>query len=334
MATQKLPNIPIAKDYLDLLNADSASLLESDEQSRAHPELFERWKTVRDQIKAGLEQDGDISLVCVFELEALQIRLLPDSRILSKAWIVRATYLSIVSKELMQKYVETNPPDLRNKTPTPEEMKRIRADVEDLVSGLQWWYVSAFRKDSSLRSLKSVLLLAALIGLGLCIGATMLLAWQAGDFGRFLRVMSPIETIFYVLYAGFLGAVTSTIRRIQPVAEESIAVSDPLIKTIAIEQGHLGVYLSITLGAIFALVLYLALGSGVNLALGPSAPRFAAGTPGSPCTNCAIFCFFTGLLPASSTEFAKLLVWSFVAGFSERLVPDMLDRFQGNKKGR
>ncbi len=36
--------------------------------------------------------------------------------------------------------------------------------------------------------------------------------------------------------------------------------------------------------------------------------------------------FVFGTVEASNEDFAKLLVWSFVAGFSERLMPDMIDR--------
>jgi len=325
MFAKRQPKVPAAQDYLDLIIADSAALFESgNARVAAEPELFARWKELHEKIRERLKNDLEVPMVCIFELEELQIRLLPDHRILSKAWSVRASYLSIVSKELAQKYAEMGPPDLKN--PQPAEIPLIRSDMEDLVSGLHWWYVSAFRKENSLRRLKCALLWATLAGLCLCVGATAILAFDSAP-GEFLNVMSPVEMIFYVLYAGFLGAVTSTIRRIQPVAEEPIATSDPLIKTTVIEQGHVGVYLSISLGAVFALVLYLVLATGVNLSIGPSTPKFRAVPPGQLCPDCTIYRFFLGLFPASPVDFAKLLVWAFVAGFSERLVPDMLDRF-------
>lgn len=330
MASKKPGSAPVAKDYLDLLNAESAALFESDNaRVKAQPELFKRWDELRTKIHDRLKEDGDIPLVCVFELEDLQIRLLPDHRVLSKAWSVRESYLSIVSKEIAQKYAENAPPDLKNSA--ARDVGPIRSDMEDLISGLHSWYVSTYRKESSLRRLKFSLLIAALAGLVMCILATAVLAWQGDGLGEFLRDMTPVEMICYVLYAGFLGAVTSTIRRIQPVAEESIAASDPFIKTIAIEQGHVGVYLSIALGAIFALVLYLAIGAGLEVALGGSTPKFLETTLTKPCPDCSIYAMFANLLPKTSADFAKLLVWSFIAGFSERLVPDMLDRFQKAK---
>jgi hypothetical protein len=44
--------------------------------------------------------------------------------------------------------------------------------------------------------------------------------------------------------------------------------------------------------------------------------------------------FAIGLGPADSTEYAKAIVWAFIAGFAERLVPDTLDRIARLKQTR
>jgi hypothetical protein len=36
--------------------------------------------------------------------------------------------------------------------------------------------------------------------------------------------------------------------------------------------------------------------------------------------------------PSGGIEYAKLMVWSFLAGFAERLVPDTLSRFVAKKE--
>ena len=42
--------------------------------------------------------------------------------------------------------------------------------------------------------------------------------------------------------------------------------------------------------------------------------------------------FIVNTGPQNFTDYGKLLVWSFIAGFAERLVPDMLDRFTAASK--
>jgi hypothetical protein len=42
--------------------------------------------------------------------------------------------------------------------------------------------------------------------------------------------------------------------------------------------------------------------------------------------------FFLETAPKSGKDFALLLIWSFIAGFAERLVPDTLMRLVNQKK--
>jgi hypothetical protein len=45
--------------------------------------------------------------------------------------------------------------------------------------------------------------------------------------------------------------------------------------------------------------------------------------------------FWQELLPNKSVDYAKLFLWSFIAGFAERLVPDMIDNLlQGAAKAQ
>jgi hypothetical protein len=47
----------------------------------------------------------------------------------------------------------------------------------------------------------------------------------------------------------------------------------------------------------------------------------------APADGVDLLKFLLATVPATSADFAKLMVWSFVAGFAERLVPDTLSRF-------
>lgn len=80
-------------------------------------------------------------------------------------------------------------------------------------------------------------------------------------------------------------------------------------------------------GGLFALVLYLAFLS--SIVQGPLFPRFAVAAFSTPRpTTEDLMKFFSQTYPASGADLAKLLFWSFVAGFSERFVPQLIDRTQ------
>jgi hypothetical protein len=74
-------------------------------------------------------------------------------------------------------------------------------------------------------------------------------------------------------------------------------------------------------GGVFALVLHLLFIS--QLLSGGLFPKITIACPEEPVY---FLDFFLGSVTATSADFAKLLVWCFVAGFAERFVPDILGR--------
>lgn len=80
-------------------------------------------------------------------------------------------------------------------------------------------------------------------------------------------------------------------------------------------------------GGIFALVLYLAFLS--NIIESPLFPHFASPAFSQPIPSTQdVANFFAKTYPATGADLTKLLFWSFVAGFSERFVPQILDTVQ------
>ena len=113
-----------------------------------------------------------------------------------------------------------------------------------------------------------------------------------------------------VILCGVLGGLISMLRRLQALPPGST----PLFDTIALNAGQLGIGLAPIYGGIFAMVLYLVFLSGIL-------DTVIAGTAGN-----AVFPRFSDAIPKTTPDYAKLLVWAFIAGFAEQLVPDVLNR--------
>jgi hypothetical protein len=140
-------------------------------------------------------------------------------------------------------------------------------------------------------------IVAIVFGITLLTGKRFMVSWAA--FG-----------------CGLIGGFVSIQQRIKNVNEEELEL---------LSRSWFQILLIPVYGGIFALVLYLAfLGGIVEGALFPrfSIPPFNTPYPSSDDMRT----LFTSTYPSTGTDFAKLIFWSFIAGFSERLVPQIISR--------
>lgn len=129
---------------------------------------------------------------------------------------------------------------------------------------------------------------------------------------------------------GVAGAFVSVLRRLQQAIGND---SDPDISKDLSALENEKLWISLVTGGVFSILLYFLLSSGVgqNLISNTLIPQFCC----SETSNCAPLrgdSFLTVNLPATARDFAKCIVWSFLAGFSEKLVPDVLDRLSKQRK--
>jgi hypothetical protein len=124
---------------------------------------------------------------------------------------------------------------------------------------------------------------------------------------KWTHILDASESIFYVGAAGAVGAAISTIQRLYSLNPRI----EPYVTCLSLQSGQWSTAISPLIGLIFAGVMWLVIRSGLI-----SGPLF----PDSLCwaaTNC---------LHGSSRDFSKLIFWGFAAGWTERLVPDVLNR--------
>lgn len=187
----------------------------------------------------------------------------------------------------------------------PPSDAEILAEAIYLVSAIQKGYVLNDEVEKTRRRMVLLMTLIAAVVLGVWFaGATM-----RGTVGSLTNG---------VVVLGVMGGYTSCLRRVSTL----VAGTDQIAAIQALSASRSSMVAAPILGVIFSLLLLLCFQGGlVKGAVFPNLeviPNTAFDTP--------FLQFLFGTVKAANEDFAKLLVWSFIAGFSERLMPDMIDR--------
>jgi hypothetical protein len=237
----------------------------------------------------------------LFVLEKTMLAIQPELTVRRRAWGMRDAYRELFGQKQYEVYMASKPPNENESS-----IDDVRADLDRLLDSLHWSYaltpIRERMRNRVIRFIGNWVFWSAI--------ALLLLAYWAAQYDQTL-----VATLLILMLAGSLGGFMSLLQRIQ----NTPTLGDPLISILEVQNGEFSLYLAPVSGAIFAVLLYLVfLGKLVSGVIFPEnlthfhlwwGPVHWAGTP-SP----------------SPDNFAKLVVWSFIAGFAERFVPDTLDR--------
>src|ERR1051325_8820710 len=230
----------------------------------------------------------------------------------------------------------------------------LRADIRYLLGKFYLYYAmlpmrEGLRERLTRRAVMitigilAIIVLAALISLGLVKSFTSANLKETFDLTGVFGV-----TVVSVACAGIVGGCVSMLQRIQSAPTEG----DALFNLAALTNGWIGLSLSPLYGAIFATLMFILFAAGIlrgsvfpkietvgsettqaatatqTAAANPSASPTPTPTPSETPTARVLqvkdFLKETG--PKDGVSFALLMIWSFIAGFAERLVPDTLNR--------
>jgi hypothetical protein len=135
------------------------------------------------------------------------------------------------------------------------------------------------------------------------------------------REYLPVSMLTVVVVVGAIGGLISVQQRFQSASSEG----DPVYNLSVFAQGRKDIFPSIISGAVFAVVLYLLIAAG--LLSGQLFPIMETSSSFQKEGGGHLVSFLREAIPKTGSDYAKLLVWSFIAGFAERFVPDTVSRF-------
>jgi len=129
-----------------------------------------------------------------------------------------------------------------------------------------------------------------------------------------------------IAISGTLGAFVSALRRIY--LFENIFPTDQYRNIPRGVNGYLIAYSSIPplVGAIAAMIIFVVFQSGIIK--GDIFPVFECETGANTCKD--FVDYLKHWKPAQAQDYAKSIVWAFIAGFSERFVPDILNKISNS----
>ncbi|WP_440941237.1 hypothetical protein [Immundisolibacter sp.] len=132
-------------------------------------------------------------------------------------------------------------------------------------------------------------------------------------FGATYTFEGRLMISWLVFQCGIIGGFVSIQQRLRKIGDEELALLAESWATVLV----IPVY-----GGIFALLLYALFLGG--LVQGHLFPGFYVPAFGDPPTTADLVRFLTTAYPSQGADLAKLVFWSFVAGFSERFVPQII----------
>jgi hypothetical protein len=255
-----------------------------------------------------VEESGDVSpadeaLLDWGEIATLEDKILErqgEPTIRRRTWQLRARYARLVGADRYQAYLASGPPDEKDSA-VPVEL--LLADLRRLLGLTHISYSLAMVRETNRRRVMWKVLAWTV---GLC-AAALIVAVFLLDFKNGALAGTICATVLF----GCLGAYISVQRRLQDTSDGG----DPVIGILGLHEFNSIQPFPLIAGGMFAVVLYFII-----------AARFMEGS---------LFPVLENGVPTDFVNWAKLFIWSLLAGFAERLVPDTLDRLtnQAQLKG-
>jgi hypothetical protein len=307
-------------DYFDNLYADykTICLRGGDEQKTdfLYKDIVARSKEHRD--------NGMLTWDDLFTVEAAIIGSVEGEMLRGRARVIRDRYRASISEDRYSYYLSTLPSDIQDLGAM--DLKRheeaLRGDLINLLPQLYWAYQSTLHSTRLRYNAKRWVA----VGLAVLSGFILLricMDWRAASDEMKCGLDNQFPVALMVVFLGGCGACISFLRRLSQVPQNIESLSGLL----ELRKSYADVFVAMVSGGLFALLLYLVFASGLlgELFSRNLVPNFREVTCNASGTRTLMW-FITSLELEDRKAMAILFIWSFIAGFAEQLVPDVITR--------
>lgn len=257
----------------------------------------------------------------LWSMEIFMLKSLSKEELSRRIWIIREKFRLQAGDAIYSTYATNLPESITDKVlkqgVTPESYLLLKEDAVNILRQMQRMNYYRMQRNIAINEKKEVpiviffvLLIAGIVIFSLTNNTTNGQSWQL---------------ILLTVYFGMVGAVISLLQRLEQASNASTIFTDSAINSADIGQGMSKSYMIslVVSGAVFSVLVYLLSRSQlINILDLLPKPSESAECNISSSQN------FIGKFlcaPYDSAQTAKLLILSFISGFAERFVPDVLD---------
>ena len=301
------------------------------------------------------------SLSNLWSIELLIINKLKRADLVTRLWAVRQKFRTQVGEDVYRTYFASLADDLTEekikaliakefREPVPkveadQKSKQSPVDCIKLEEAIRGDIISLTRQTQRLGYYKLLRLesiykvkgniLGVLFSVLVLMAVALLILYQT-DFSEEDLKPQHFTLVILTIFSGMIGSCMSLLQRSEKASGAPSSFTDSVLDAMDIKLSmSLWYILSLVFsGAIFAIIMYLLAVSGIFSLLGMLGdllPTLVLHSDSGVCGQSigvrALFC---------CVEFeqknAMMLVWAFMAGFAERLVPDTLDSLMEKAK--
>jgi hypothetical protein len=282
---------------------------------------------------------GTITWKDIYNFKLILLQHYNVETLKSKITGLRIKYQCLVDVAEFNNYMSEQAVSLNDpaKPVTEDDKKKLQTDYTYLLDEffLRYAYISAheeFRTKLLWRGAVFTFCFFVLSGVVIWLSFNPSLFSFNLKFLSFLNLgenstIKVLSTLIAVVFAGVMGAFVSMQERLQTFSHKG----DPIYNLSLLTHGWLSIFLSPISGAIFAAILYLFFTGGfLTGTIFPAMTTLPDVDNPQSIVELSDFILYTG--PKTGKDFALLLIWSFIAGFAERFVPDTLMRLVNQKQ--